>query len=545
MIDEKDVMVPTREGPRIAVRIYRPEGSGPFPALYAASPYRYDNNELAPTPMFRWRETGPIEWYVEKQGYAYVHADVRGTGRSEGEFGFLDRQEQEAHYDVIEWIARQPWSNGKIGGIGQSYYCMSQWFMGIQNPPHLACLGAYDGMIDPYESTAFTGGIEKTWLGSWFNTSVRMANLFPANGAPPRSLPREIAYEALMHPLYDDYWRERSAIEHLDKIKVPVYSIAVWAKQELHLRGNIIAYQRLKCPKKLYVSAAASNLAAVMDFNDPKFHEELLLPFYDHYLKGKDTAYLKRPPVEFGVRNSNRRRVAESWPPPGVELRRFWLGSGPSGSVISLNDGNLKAASAGKNGGSTSYSYPDPEWAIGIATGGPGQPDPVRRILTFTSDPLAADVELAGSSKLVLFVSTTGNDTDFIVRLSEQLPQSADQRAAGIQPDSTIVTKGWQRASHRRKDPIYSTEEWPLYTHSEQEFLTPGTIYQIEVALLPMAYLFKKGSRIRVEIANHDSPVTDKHFNHYYKPSKIGTDTIHHDDRYPSYLAMQVLQRTD
>ena len=69
---------------------------------------------------------------------------------SEGEWGFLDRQEQEAHYDVIEWIARQSWSNGKVGGIGQSYYCMSQWFMGIQKPPHLTCLGAYDGMANPY-----------------------------------------------------------------------------------------------------------------------------------------------------------------------------------------------------------------------------------------------------------------------------------------------------------------------------------------------------------------------------------------------------------
>ena len=79
MIQEKDVQVPVRDGVKIGVRIYRPEGSGPFPALFAASPYRYDTNELPPRPMFLWRETGPIEWYVD-QGYAYVHADVRGTG---------------------------------------------------------------------------------------------------------------------------------------------------------------------------------------------------------------------------------------------------------------------------------------------------------------------------------------------------------------------------------------------------------------------------------------------------------------------------------
>ena len=84
MIEEKDVQVTVRDGIRIGVRIYRPDGPGPFPTLFAASPYRYDNNILPAYPLFLWRETGPIEWYVE-QGYAYVHADVRGTGFSEGE----------------------------------------------------------------------------------------------------------------------------------------------------------------------------------------------------------------------------------------------------------------------------------------------------------------------------------------------------------------------------------------------------------------------------------------------------------------------------
>jgi predicted acyl esterase len=544
MIEEKDVMVPTRAGPRIAVRIYRPEGSARAPALYAASPYRYDNNELPQAPMFRWRETGPIQWYVDRQGYAYVHADVVGTGRSEGEYRFLDRREQEAHYDVIEWIARQPWSNGKVGGIGQSYYCVSQWFMGIQSPPHLACLGAYDGWIDPYSCTAFTGGIEKAWFSSWFNSSIRISNLFPANGAAPRVLSHDIACDALQHPLYDDYWRERAAIESLEKITVPVYSIGVWAKQELHLRGNIIAYQRLRCPKKLFVSATATNLTALQDFNSVRFQEEVLLPFYDHYLKGRETSYLARPPVEFGVRNSTIRRSAETWPPPGVQVRRFFLHAGPSGSVTSLNDGALKTAPAGPQGGRTSYTYPDLEWASGIAAVGPAGPDAVRRILTFTSDPLPEDVELAGNSTLRLFVSTTGIDTDFIVRVSEQLPQSPADRQAGVQPRATTVAKGWLRASHRERDPRYSTDEWPVYTHASQQFLTPGEIYQIDVPLMPMAYLFKRGRRIRVEVANHDSPVTDQHFSHFYKPAKIGTDTIYHSDRYPSHLAMQVWPRT-
>ena len=158
----KEASITVRDGTQIGVAIYAPDsqstGSGRFPALLAASPYRYDNNALPAGPQFLWRETGPIEFYV-KHGYAYVHMDIRGSGKSGGQFEFLGPNEQRDLYDVIEWIARQPWSNGKVGGIGQSYFCMLQWWMGIMKPPALACLGAYDGLNDPYRASCYQGGI--------------------------------------------------------------------------------------------------------------------------------------------------------------------------------------------------------------------------------------------------------------------------------------------------------------------------------------------------------------------------------------------------
>ena len=150
--------VRVRDGVNIAVAIYLPKDSGRYPTLFAASPYRFDNNLLPPTPQFLWRETGPIKWYLD-HGYAFVHMDVRGTGRSDGEYRFLDSKEQTDFYDVIEWVAQQPWSDGKIGGIGQSYYAMTQWFMAAQKPPHLACIAPYDGLIDAYTGIAYSGGI--------------------------------------------------------------------------------------------------------------------------------------------------------------------------------------------------------------------------------------------------------------------------------------------------------------------------------------------------------------------------------------------------
>jgi predicted acyl esterase len=540
MIEEKDVLIRVRDGIQMAARIYRPDGAGPFPTLFATSPYRYDNNMLPAQPMFLWRETGPIEWYVEN-GYAYVHADVRGTGRSEGEFEFLGQREQHDLYDVIEWIGSQKWSNGKVGGIGQSYYAMSQWFMGIQNPPHLACIAPYDGLNDPYRFMGYPGGIEGSFLAYWINSSVRVPNLYPANGDNPRYVAPDLFLEVQRHPFYDEFWRERAAFEHLGEIKVPLFSIGVWAKQDLHLAGNIWGYQMARGPKKLAISGTPTPFSSQSDFAGVEFHRRYLLPFYDKYLKGFKTSYDERPNVEYLVRNTAKVRSFETWPPPGAKRARFYLGKVRTGSVTSLNDGGLGPVPPEKNGGSTSYSYPQPSWVLGVVPIGPTGPDPARGVLTFTTQPLESDLETAGNGKLILYASSTRSDTDFIVKISEQFEQSQEERARGVQPRYFIVTKGWLRASHTERDPNRSTEEIPYYTHERVTPLVPGNIYRFEIPLLPIAYQFHKGSRIRVEICNGDSPVTDSLFSHFYRPDKIGADTIYHDTEHPSELILPVL----
>jgi putative CocE/NonD family hydrolase len=540
MIDTKDVLVTVRDGVKLGVRIYRPEGGGKFPALFAASPYRYDNNELPAQPSFLWRETGPIDWYVG-QGYAYVHADVRGTGISEGEFRFLDRKEQTDLYDVIEWIAAQSWCNGKVGGIGQSYYAMLQWFMGIQNPPHLACLGLYDGLNDPYRYMGYPGGIEGNFLPYWFNSSVRVANFYPANGNRPRQMTYDMLLDVQRHPFYDDYWKERSAIERLDQITVPVFSIGVFAKQDLHLDGNIRGWQRIKGPKKLAITGTATAFSSAVDFADVEFHKKYLLPFYGVYLKGEKTGFDARPAVEYALKGGAGTRSFDTWPPPGIRPQSFYLSAGPSGSVSSLNDGALIPEAPSAGAGATSYFYPNPKWVLGVACMGPAGPDPLRAVLTFASAPLAADLEIAGNGKLVVFASSTRNDMDFLIKVSEQFPQAPEERAKGLQPRSVIVTKGWLRASHSERDPARSTELAPYYTHARSEKLAPGKIYRIEIPLEPIAHIFRKGSRIRLDLACGDSPVTDGLFSHLYRPDKIGADTLYHDAAHPSQLILPVL----
>ena len=163
-------------------------------------------------------------------------------------------------------------------------------------------------------------------------------------------------------------------------------------------------------------------------------------------------------------------------------------------------------------------------------------------MLTFTTAPLENDLEIAGPVKLVLYASSTARDTDFFVKLSDQFPQAPEDRAKGLNPFAEIVTRGWLRASHRALDPARSSDMVPYHTHVDPQPLTPGEIYKFEISLEPTAYLIKQGHRLRIEIVNGDSPATEILWSHYYRPDKIGQDTICHDAAHPSELILPVSQ---
>ena len=535
------VLIRSHDGVKIAAALYLPKGAKRFPTLLAASPYRFDNNRVPALPVFLWRETGPIEWYLE-QGYAFVHMDVRGTGRSGGDYRYMCRKEQQDLFEVIAWITRQRWSNGRVGGIGQSYYARMQWCMATLNPPGLACIAPYDGNVDTYSASAYTGGIPGEYPAAWFNRTVRAVNFAPAGG-PSRLIDWDYAGQVRKHPSYDAFWKERAPVERLHKARAAAFSIGVWSKVDLHLNGNIVGFQRYGGPKKLLVFGSANLHEAVQAFSSIGFHEKWLLPFYDLHLKGKANGWEREPSVRWYVGGSGELRSDTQWPPAGIHYRTYHLRKGPSGSVTSLNDGGLTEAVPEANEPATIFNYPDPGWRVGVVGFGPdGRPgDPARRVLTFTSAPLARSLEIAGPIKLELWASSSREDTDFIVKLSEQFSQSADDRAKGIQPRYRVVTKGWLRASHRAIDPKQSADYAPWYTHSKPKKLVPGKAYRFEIAVMPTAHLFGEGSRIRLELANGDSSVTESIFAHEYAPNKVGRDTIYHDDERPSRLFLPVI----
>jgi len=538
---EKGITVTMRDGIKISLCVYRPDAPGQFPTLFAASPYQYEMDEVPAYPLFLWRETGPVEWYVG-QGYAYVHADVRGSGQSQGEFSFMGLDEQQDYLELIAWIVKQPWCNGRIGGIGQSYYAMAQWLMATYAPPGLACIAPYDGLVDQYRGSNYHGGIFCSYRSVWY-ASLRADNMHrPVNrkGRPPMRF--DLVGAITEHTLDDEFWRERSPYWRLDKIKCPVLSIGHWGKMGLHLRGNILGYEEVKAPKKLVVTGARNTFEAHKMFDQIDFHQKELLPFYDLHLKGKNNGFMAAEPVRLYVRGANVWRAEAQWPPKAAYVP-YYLRKGPSGSVTSMNDGGLSADKPPANEASTSYTYPDWEWVNGVAIIGPdGRVDAVRRVLTFTSAPLDKDLNVTGPIVLKLFASSTAIDTQFIVKLSDQQPQDDAARKKGDQPAFTPVSKGWLKASHREKDQTRSKPERPFYTHTNPQPLTPGEVYAFDIEVLPISYVFKKGHRLRLELANSDSPATDGVFSHPYHPTQIGTDTFHHDAGHASCILLPVIE---
>ena len=301
---EKGIAVRMRDGVRISLAVYRPDAPGRFPALFAASPYQYEMDEVPAYPLFLWRETGPIEWYVG-QGYAYVHADVRGAGQSDGEFEFMGLNEQQDYVELIAWIVAQAWCNGRVGGIGQSYYAMAQWLMATLNPPGLACIAPYDGLVDQYRDSNYHCGIYCSYRSVWY-TSLRADNqhrLAGRHGRPPMTF--DLVGEIINHPLDDDFWRQRSPYWRLDKIKCPVLSIGHWGKMGLHLRGNILGYEEVAAPRKLVVTGARNTFEAHRMFDEVEFHARELKPFYDRHLKGANNGFMDSEPVKFFVRGAD------------------------------------------------------------------------------------------------------------------------------------------------------------------------------------------------------------------------------------------------
>ncbi|MGJ9420658.1 CocE/NonD family hydrolase [Massilia sp. CMS3.1] len=527
-----EIETKTRHGDVVRADVYLPQiSAGPFPVLLGASPYQKALRYLPPIPaVFPFIEYGPIQLYLD-EGYAYVAMDTPGTGRSEGVWDPVSRTEGEAIHDMIEHVASSDWSTGKIGMIGMSYYCWSQWNAARTRPLHLRCLGAYDGATDMYRDWMYQGGIPiQGFLNAWLFGSVLLQHMgsglsISGNG---RS---QVIYDMYDHPFDDEWQRRRAPFWELDQVDIPVLSIGAWGKASLHLRGNFEGFRRVKGPKQLLITGAQTFAETQMLFSKEDFHRAELLPWYDHHLKGIDNGVMNRPKVRFFVQGEQEIRETSDWPPPDVTIAELFLSGEKSGNEDSLNDGSLVEIARGDTGGETNWSYPDPKWMAGVSMiDKEGIPHHTARVVTYTTAPFVRDREFTGQGVLHLHASSDQTDMDVMVKLS--LLQGGDGT-----PPFTRVSQGWLRASHRAEDPDLTTEMRPFLKHDRAEPIVPGRSYELRIELLPLSVLVRTGDRLRLEISNWESAITEAPMTHWYG-QKVGTDTYHHDASHPSRLRL-------
>ncbi len=545
---EKNVRITMRDGIKIAIDIFKPKGRGPFPVILASTCYQKRFSLCPPVPAMHFVENNDPYWFV-KRGYIFVTMDQRGSGESEGVWNLHGKDTQQDFYEVIEWLGTQSWSNGKVGMLGESFLGISQWFAAATQPPHLACIVPFDAGADWYRDLVYAGGaLNFAFPSAWHIYELRgNYQLTVKKYKPdPTKYTWDLANEILMHQTFDEFWETRRA--DFSKIKCPVYSIGFWHKHGIHLRGNTRGYEEINAPKKLLLCHGEFEGDEMAIYNTPEIRQ-LMLRWYDHWLKGNDTGFMDEPPVSLFIHGLNKYRPENEWPLKRVEYTKMYLAAGKSGAVDSLNDGKLlpKVPRAAK--ASVTYSYPQQDWShfsgIGCAVMDKGLMYTHKRVLTFTTAPFEKDMEVCGHGKLVLWASTEQEypeykDTKFMVRLYDQLPDEAQSKELPLK--GPYLARGGLVASMSFERDAKLERPWrPYYSHKNPKEIENGKIYKYEIEILPFANLFKKGHRLRIELANHSANPLD--FGGHYYGLQVGQDTIYFDKDHPSHIILPVSKR--
>ena len=503
-----EARIPLRDGTRLAADVNRPAAAGlKFPALVTMSVYtrQLQRSVIA----LGQNEAGISEFWVPR-GYAHVIVDARGSNDSQGNYDLFGAQEQQDLYDIIEWVAAQPWCDGNIGMSGASYMGRNQLFAAEQQPPHLKAIFPYDASCDFYRDACFHGGIATNFTTHW--TSFVM-NLNMTSGRNPNVEGIKKRLEILYshrYPFDGSFYHERSAGPRLDKVKIPAYFGSGWYMNELHLKGAFDGYNGTGAiPKRMLVGPRPWPLRPWAGYH----HE--MLRWYDHWLRGMDTRVMEGAPIQLYIHGDDRWRAEKEWPLKRTQWRELFLGGTANG-----REGRLLDAAGPEQTRRFEFDGLSAEAAL-------GEPR-----LVYRTEPLAKEMELTGPLALYLNASSTAPDIDWLVHLVDEAPDGKNRE----------LCKGWLRASHRKIDPARSTPAQPWHPHREADPLKPGTAYEFAIEIWPVCNVFKAGHRIRLEIANSDSVIAANGRPHVTIKAKA-TNTVHEGGSKPSRLVVPVIPR--
>lgn len=423
------------------------------------------------------------------EGYVCVRVDSRGAGRSPGFIDPFSPRETRDLYECIEWAALQPWSSGRVGLNGVSYYAIDQWHVASLRPPHLAAMCVWEGAADFYRDMTHHGGILCTFFANWFDRQVMTVQYGLANRGPSVSVNglnvcgdedlsateldahrADLGTEVAAHLFDDSYHRNRSPV--FENITTPLLSAGNWGGHGLHLRGNVEGFMSV-APKQKWLEL--HGLEHWTHFYTD-YGRGLQLEFFDHFLKGIDNGWDRRPPVILNVRHLDHfeRREANTWPLPGTNWTRLLLQS----------DARLEQTASAH------------DWKLEYASVGSG--------ITFFTLPFDEETEITGPASARLWASSSTEDIDLFLVLRLFDPDGEEVTFQGALDPRSPLAHGWLRASHRRLDQSRSTPWRPYHTHTEHQPLRPGEVYELEVELWPTSIVVPTGYRIGLTVRGND-----------------------------------------
>jgi predicted acyl esterase len=509
-----DVPVEMDDGLVLRADVFRPIEDGRYPVLLSYGPYakglhfedgypdqwrimcrEHPDVPAGSTNAYQtWEVVDPEKWVPH--GYVCVRVDSRGAGRSPGYIQHFSPRETQDFHDCIEWAGEQPWSNGKVGLSGISYYAMNQWQVAATQPKYLAALCAWEGAADWYRDSTHHGGLLSTFWANWYEHQVKTVQHGLGENGPRSRVTGELVcgdetlseeelrrnradfgQELRDHPLIDEYFEAR--IPDWSKITYPLFSAGNWGGYGLHLRGNTDGYVRSGSEQKWLELHGLEHWTHY--YTD--YGRELQQRFFDHFLKGEDNGWDRQPSVLLNVRHADGRfvrRDEHEWPIARTKWTKLYLD--PSSRALVRDS---------------------------VARSGTVEYDAMGEGVTF-SIRVDEETELTGPAAAKLFASSSTEDADLFVILRVFDPGGNEVTFQGALDPHTPIAHGWLRASHRALDPELSEPYRPYHRHDRREPLTPGEVYELDVEIWPTCIVIPAGYTLALTVQGRDYRYSDE-----------------------------------